>query len=207
MTMISRIFLSLILLLGLTTTAQDQTPTQIICLGDSLTAGYGVNETQAWPHLLQLKLTEAKINAKIINAGTSGNTSAGGLRKLPWLFKKSVDVLILALGANDGLRGIDTKSTHSNLKKIILAAQKKQPNIKIILAGMKVPPNMGQKFSSDFEAIFTQLTKEHNCTLIPFLLENVAGEQKLNLSDGIHPNPAGHKIISENVWKHLKELI
>ena len=207
MTMNSRIFLSLILLLCLSTTAQDKTITQIVCLGDSLTAGYGVNETQAWPHLLQLKITEAKINARIINAGTSGNTSAGGLRKLPWLFKKRVDVLILALGANDGLRGIDTKSTHENLTKIILEAQKKQPQIKIVLAGMKVPPNMGQKFSSDFEAIFTQLSKEHDCVLIPFLLNKVAGEKKLNLSDGIHPNPEGHEIICETVWKQLKELL
>ena len=112
-------FLSLILLLSLSTTAQDKKPTRIVCLGDSLTAGYGVNENQAWPHLLQLKINDFKLNASIVNAGTSGNTSAGGLRKLPWLFKKRVDILILALGANDGLRGINPKSTHANLKKII----------------------------------------------------------------------------------------
>jgi acyl-CoA thioesterase-1 len=207
MTMNSRIFLSLILLLSLSTTAQDKTPTRIVCLGDSLTAGYGVNENQAWPHLLQLKINDFKLNASIVNAGTSGNTSAGGLRKLPWLFKKRVDILILALGANDGLRGINPKSTHANLKKIILDAKKRHPKVKILLAGMKVPPNMGQKFSGDFEAIFTKLAKDHDCVLIPFLLDKVAGEQKLNLSDGIHPNPEGHKIISETVWKHLKELL
>ncbi|WDE96430.1 arylesterase [Lentisphaera profundi] len=176
---------------------------RIICLGDSLTAGYGVQESEAWPALLQKQLNKEHTDSKVINAGTSGATSAGGLRKLPWLFKKKVDVLIIALGANDGLRGLSTEVLEENLQKIITSAKKKNPSIRIILAGMKMPPNMGKEYTSKFEALYPRLAKKNDIELLPFMLEGVAGHPKMNLADGIHPNSEGHKIISNLIWKVL----
>lgn len=205
----SRIFYLLIacFTLHFTSFAQETPAIRIVCLGDSLTAGYGVNENQAWPALLQKQLDEIKSPALVINAGTSGNTSAGGLRKLPWLFKKRVDILILALGANDGLRGLNTEDTRDNLEKTILLARKKNPNIKILIAGMKVPPNMGSDYSQRFEKLFSELSQKHKCSLIPFLLEGVGGVKEFNLADGIHPNPKGHKTISKTVLMSVKDLL
>ena len=174
---------------------------RILCLGDSLTAGYGVQEDEAWPALLQKQLNNQHTNSKVINAGTSGATSAGGLRKLPWLFKKNVDVLIIALGANDGLRGLSTDVLEENLQKIITSAKKKNPSIRIILTGMKMPPNMGKEYTTNFEALYPRLAKKNNIELLPFMLEGVAGHPKMNLADGIHPNPEGHKIIANLIWE------
>ena len=178
---------------------------RILCLGDSLTAGYGVQENEAWPALLQKQVREKSPDAKIVNAGTSGATSAGGLRKLPWLFKKNVDVLIVALGANDGLRGLSTDVLEQNLQKVIDSAKKKNPDIRILIAGMKMPPNMGTEYTGKFEALYPRLAEKNKIELIPFLLDGVAGHAKMNLPDGIHPNPAGHKVICQLVWDVLKE--
>ncbi len=174
---------------------------RVLCLGDSLTAGYGVKESEAWPSLLQDKLGDEKY--LIVNAGTSGGTTAGGLRKLPWLFKKPVDVMILALGANDGLRGLDTKIMESNLQKIIDKAREKNPKVRIILAGMLMPPNMGLKYTTEFAAVYPRLAFKNDIELIPFLLMGVAGIPDKNLPDGIHPNPKGHIIISEIVHQSM----
>jgi len=178
---------------------------RILCLGDSLTAGYGVQENVAWPALLQNQVSKEFPEAKIINAGTSGATSAGGLRKLPWLFKKNVDVLIVALGANDGLRGLSTDVLEQNLQKVIDSAKKKNPKIRILIAGMKMPPNMGEDYTSKFEALYPRLAEKNKIELIPFLLDGVAGHAKMNLPDGIHPNAEGHKIICRLVWDILKQ--
>ncbi|MDD7984150.1 arylesterase [Lentisphaera marina] len=178
---------------------------RIICLGDSLTAGYGVQEDEAWPKLFQEKLKQENQPGIIVNSGSSGGTSAGGLRKLPWIFKKDVDVLILALGANDGLRGLSTTVLEQNLQAIIDYCKKHKPKIRIIIAGMKTPPNMGQEYSDSFEKVYTSLASKNKLELIPFLLEGVAGHAKMNLPDGIHPNQAGHKIICELVWNVYKK--
>jgi acyl-CoA thioesterase I len=180
---------------------------RIVCLGDSLTAGYGVQEDEAWPALLQKQFSKKYPDAKVINAGTSGATSAGGLRKLPWLFKKNVDVLIVALGANDGLRGLSTEVLEENLQKIIDSAKKKNPSIRIILAGMKTPPNMGKEYSTSFEKVYSDLAIKNKIELIPFMLEGVAGHPKMNLPDGIHPNPEGQKLICELIWQVLKKPV
>ena len=176
--------------------------TTILCLGDSLTAGYGLTKDQAYPALLQQQL-KSKGKFKVINAGVSGNTSAGGLRRVDWYFKNKIDFLILALGANDGLRGLNPKDTQDNLEKIIIKARQHNKDIKILIAGMKVPPNMGKDYSESFEKIFPALAQKNKCSLIPFLLENVGGIAKMNLPDGIHPNEAGQKELAKNILKIL----
>lgn len=180
---------------------------RILIVGDSLTEGYGVQPNQAYPHLLQLKMRqEGTKEAIVINAGTSGATSAFGLRTLKFQVKrKKPDFLILALGANDALRGITPKQTEKNLAECLKYA--KSHNIKTILVGMMAPPNYGTKFPKDFAAIFPRLQKAFSVPLIPFLLKGVAGESELNLPDGIHPNPKGYKIISEHLWESIKEHI
>ncbi|MCM8530240.1 MAG: arylesterase [Lentisphaeraceae bacterium] len=191
------------LFLTLSLLAETQT---VLCLGDSLTAGYGLQKDQAYPAIMAQELAkQGKFN--VINAGISGNTSAGGLRRVDWYFKKKIDFLILALGANDGLRGLDPKATKDNLQKIIDKAKKKNPEIKILLAGMKVPPNMGADYSKNFEAIFSDLDKANEIYLIPFLLKDVAGLKSKNLADGIHPNAEGQKQLSQNVMDVLKPLL
>jgi acyl-CoA thioesterase I len=180
--------------------------TTILCLGDSLTAGYGLEREFSYPSLLQKKIS-VKGNFKVINAGVSGNTSAGGLRRVEWYFKSKIDVLLLALGANDGLRGIETASTQKNLQMIIDKAKKMNSQVKIIIAGMKVPPNMGKEYFSSFEKIFPDLAKKNNCALIPFLLEGVGGMTKLNQADGIHPNKIGQQRLCENIYVVLKKVL
>ena len=182
-------------------TAQAQT---ILFLGDSLTEGYGINPDYAFPALIEKKVKAAgHKEAVIINGGVSGSTTASGLKRLQWYSKRKPTIMVLALGANDGLRGLKVDQSEKNLKSIIEAAQKSE--IKVILAGMKMPTNYGEDYRKKFEAIYPKLAKEYKLPLIPFLLENVGGVSKLNLPDGIHPNPEGHKILAETVWKVLKE--
>ena len=201
--MIKTILFSTLLLI---ITPVAYTQTTILCLGDSLTAGYGLDKEQAYPALLADEL-KTEGDFKVINAGVSGNTSAGGLRRMDWYFKSKIDILILALGANDGLRGLKTEATKDNLQKIITKAKNHNPKIKIIIAGMKVPPNMGKEYSQSFEKIFPEIAKENNCLLIPFLLENVGGVDEMNLPDGIHPNATGQKELSKNILKILRPVI
>jgi acyl-CoA thioesterase-1 len=179
----------------------------ILFLGNSLTAGYGLDPDQAYPSLIQQKLDSLKWHFEVVNAGLSGETSAGGLRRINWLLKRKIDVLALALGANDGLRGIAPELTVQNLQAIIDRTREKYPDVKIVIAGMEAPPNMGQDFTAKFHAIFPDLAKKNNAALIPFLLEGVGGVAELNLADGIHPNAQGHEITAENVWQVLKPVL
>ena len=182
-------------------------PRVILCLGDSLTAGYGLDQSQAYPALLQQKIDRTGWNFQVLNAGLSGETSAGGVRRLEWFLKRKIDVLILALGGNDALRGIELESTEKNLDELMTRTQAKYPSVKIIIAGMLIPPNWGSDYANKFRGIFPGLAKKHKAQLIPFLLEGVGGHPQLNFPDGIHPTAEGYQIVAENVWKVLKPLL
>jgi acyl-CoA thioesterase-1 len=179
----------------------------ILFLGDSITAGYGLEPSQAYPALIQEKINARKWPFKVVNAGQSGDTSAGGLNRMNWLLKNRIDVLVLELGGNDGLRGLPAETTRRNLQAIIDRARAKNRAVKIVLAGMMVPPNMGRDYGQKFSAIFPELAKKNNAALIPFILEKVGGARDLNLPDGIHPSAQGHEIIADNVWKVLEPIL
>lgn len=187
-------------------TKSERTRT-ILFFGNSLTAGYGLEPDQAFPALIQHRIDSLGLPYKVVNAGVSGETSAGGKSRINWLLKQPIDVFVLELGANDGLRGIDPSETYKNLQTIIQKVREKNPDAQIILAGMQIPPNMGQKYASQFKEVFTELAKEENVSLIPFLLEGVAGVPKLNQGDGIHPTVEGQKILADNVWAVMEELL
>lgn len=179
----------------------------ILVLGDSLAAGFGLEPDQAFPALLQRKIDTSRLNCSVVNAGVSGDTTASGLRRIDWLLKRRVDVLLVELGGNDGLRGIVPEATKTNLQGIIHRTQQKYPDVKIVIAGMQMPPNMGADYVERFRRVFPELSKENKAVLIPFLLEGVGGRDELNLPDGIHPTAAGQEIVAENVWKVLKPLL
>ncbi|HKI43695.1 MAG TPA: arylesterase [Balneolales bacterium] len=183
--------------------------TTVLFLGDSITAGLGVGENNAYPAIIQHKVDSLGWNVDVINAGLSGETSAGGLRRVNWLIRqwRRIDVMVLELGANDGLRGIDPKSTKKNLQEIIDTVKAKNPGVRIILAGMQVPPNLGQQYTTEFKDIYPELAKTDHTLLIPFLLQGVGGVPSLNQGDGIHPNIKGHKIVAQNVWEVLKPVL
>jgi len=197
---------SLLILFSVLSGATANEPV-ILFLGDSITAGYGLELTQAYPALLQEKIDATGWRFKVINAGQSGDTSAGGLNRMDWLLRNRVDVLVLELGANDGLRGLPVETTRKNLQAIIDRAKTKYPQAKIVIAGMKVPPNMGRDYSEKFEAIYPALAKKNKAPLIPFILESVGGVRELNLADGIHPTAKGHQIVAANVWKVLEPVL
>ena len=179
----------------------------ILFFGNSLTAGLGLDPTQAFPNLIQQKIDEIGAGYTVINAGLSGETSAGGLNRIDWVMNQPFDIFMLELGANDGLRGLPLESTISNLQGIIYKVKGKNPDVKILIAGMMVPPNMGADYGNDFLHVYTDLAEKNSALLIPFLLGGVAGNPDLNLADGIHPNIEGHKIVADNVWKVLKPLL
>jgi len=187
--------------------AIDSTEITVLFFGDSITAGNGIAKEKAFPALIQQKIDSLNVNATVINGGLSGETSAGGVRRVDWLLQKPVDILILELGGNDGLRGIDPAETKKNLATIIRKARDKYPRIKIILAGMQVPPNLGTTYTEKFKAIYPALAREFNVNLIPFILKDVAGVDSLNQEDGIHPTEEGHAIIADTVWEPLKALL
>jgi len=180
---------------------------RVLFFGDSLTAGYGIDPDLAYPALIQEKIDAANYNAQVVVGAVSGDTSAGGLRRIDWMLRKPVDIFVLALGANDGLRGVDTKATESNLQKTIDKVRAKYPDAAIIIAGMRLPPSLGQQYTKAFAAIYPRLAEQNKAELIPFLLEGVGGMIEFNLADRIHPNPAGHKILAENVWDSLQPLL
>ncbi len=182
-------------------------PKVILFYGDSLTAGYGLSTEEAFPTIVGKKLNEKGKVTKVVNAGLSGETSAGGLNRLDWVLKQPIDVFVLELGANDGLRGLPLTETEKNLQLIIDKVTAKYPAVKIVIAGMLVPPNMGPDYTAAFRKIFPDLAKKNKATLIPFLLQGVAGDEKLNIGDGIHPNVEGHKIVADNVLKVLEPLL
>ena len=185
----------------------SETPKVILFFGDSLTAGYGLSTAEAFPSLIEKRLNSNGRSVKVINAGLSGETSAGGLSRIDWVLRQRIDVFVLELGANDGLRGLPVDQTQKNLEAIIAKVRKKNPDVKIVVAGMMVPPNLGPDYTKKFHEIFATVAKKHDATLIPFLLEDVAGEEKLNLADGIHPNVEGHKIVAKNVFRIIEPLI
>jgi acyl-CoA thioesterase I len=179
----------------------------ILVFGNSLTAGLGVEPDEAFPALIGNKIDSLNLPYEVINAGLSGETTAAGKERINWLLKQKVDVFVLELGANDGLRGIPLTETRKNLQSIIDQVKAKYPDAKLVMTGMEVPPNMGSKYASEFRVIFRDLAKKNNMALVPFLLEKVGGVPELNQSDGIHPTPEGHKILADNVWVVLKELL
>jgi acyl-CoA thioesterase-1 len=182
-------------------------PKVVLVLGDSVAAGYGIDPSEAFPARIQEKIAAKGWNFKVVNAGQSGDTSAGGLGRMDWLLKNRVDVLVLELGANDGLRGVPAEVTAKNLQAIIDRTKAKYPEAKIVIAGMKVPPNMGRDYGRRFESIFSELAQRNKAALIPFILEGVGGVQKLNLPDGIHPTAKGHEIAAANLWKVLEPVL
>jgi acyl-CoA thioesterase-1 len=179
----------------------------ILFLGDSLTAGLGLKPEQAYPALIEEKIREKKLPFEVINAGVSGDTTAGGLARLDWVLQKKIDVLVLALGANDGLRGLPMPQTKANLQAIIDRVKAKNPMVKIVIAGMQIPPNMGDDYSGTFRAIFADLARANDAALVPFLLEGVAGHDDLNQGDHIHPTAVGQQILAENVWRVLEPVL
>jgi acyl-CoA thioesterase I len=201
------IFLALSLLISRGLSMAAPAPRVVLFLGDSITAGYGLDPSQAFPALIQQKIDAQRWNFKVINAGQSGDTSAGGLGRMDWLLKNKIDVLVLELGANDGLRGLPVENSKKNLQAIIDRTKDKYPEAKVIIAGMKVPPNMGGDYGRKFEAVFVDLAKNNNAPLIPFILEGVGGLPELNLADGIHPTAKGHEIVADNVWKVLEPVL
>ncbi|MES2766834.1 MAG: arylesterase [Bacteroidota bacterium] len=187
----------------------DQTTSfkNILFLGNSITAGFGVELSEAFPALIQQKIDSLKLPFKSINAGVSGETSAGGLRRIDWLLKEKIDIMVLELGANDGLRGVPVEDTRKNLQAIIDRTKSTYPDVKIILAGMQLPPNLGQKYTADFKNMYSDLAQKNGLAFIPFILEKVGGVVKLNQQDGIHPTAEGHRIVAENVWAILKPVL
>ena len=176
-------------------------------MGDSIAAGYGVEPDEAFPAVLQRKIEKAGLNYKIVNAGLSGDTTAGGLRRVSWLLRRPVDILLLELGGNDGLRGISPEETRRNLNGIIAKTKEKYPQALIVVAGMQMPNNMGEEYTQAYREVFPAVAAEHKAVLVPFLLEGVGGTAEFNQEDRIHPTPAGHQIVAENVWRVLKPVL
>lgn len=179
----------------------------ILFFGTSLTAGMGLDPQEAYPAVIQQKIDSLDWNYTVVNAGLSGETTASGKNRLNWVLKQNTDVFVLELGANDGLRGIALSETRRNLQTIIDQVKMKNPDIKIVLAGMQIPPNMGEAYTSEFRKIFPELAKENDAALIPFLLRDVGGIPELNQEDGIHPTREGQIILAKNVWEVLQPLL
>jgi len=185
----------------------SEEPKTILCYGNSLTAGYGLDPEFSYPSILDSLIRESGKKYQVINAGLSGETSAGGLGRINWVLKNHVDIFVLELGANDGLRGLPLYQTKQNLQAILKKVKNKYPDATLVIAGMMVPPNMGPEYSSDFVKLFPDIATENNALLIPFLLEDVAGIPELNLSDGIHPNRQGQEIVAKNVFEILQPIL
>lgn len=179
----------------------------IIFFGNSLTAGYGLSPAQAFPALIQAKIDSLQLPYTVVNAGVSGETSSGGASRVDWILRQSPDVFVLELGANDGLRGIPVAQTRQSLQTIIDKVKAKNPAVQLVLAGMQLPPNMGQAYTGQFRALYGELAEKNGAALIPFLLEGVGGEARLNQEDGIHPTAEGHQIVAQNVWQVLGPLL
>lgn len=203
----------LILALGLACTsdallAGDEPPRRrIVILGDSLTAGFGVDPSEAYPALVQKRIDSLGLPFVVVNAGVSGDTTSGGLRRIDWVLKQPVDVFVLALGGNDGLRGISPPLTRSNLMAILDKVVARNPQAALVLAGMQMPPNMGPDYTREFQALFPEVARAKAATLIPFLLEGVGGKPEMNQPDQIHPTPEGHAILSQTVLQTLLPIL
>ena len=181
----------------------------LVFFGDSLTAGYGLPDpdTQSYPALIQRRIDAEHLPWRVVNAGLSGETSAGGLRRVDWVLHQKIDLFVLELGGNDGLRGTPLGATEANLQGIIDHVRAKYPSAGIILAGMRMPGNLGPEYTEGFGAIYPELARKNRLPLIPFLLDGVAGRQDLNQADGIHPTPAGEIVIADDVWKAIRPML
>jgi acyl-CoA thioesterase-1 len=184
-------------------------PRTIVFFGDSLTAGYGLDDParEAYPALVQEKIDAAHLPWRVVNAGLSGETTSGGLRRVDWILRQPIDIFVLALGANDGLRGIEPAVSAANLQAIIDRVRAKHPAIPIVVAGMQMPPNMGEDYAREFAAMYPAIAAKNHVVLIPFLLAGVGGHAELNQPDGIHPTAAGAAVVAENVWVALHPLL
>jgi acyl-CoA thioesterase-1 len=208
---VTRVRAALLLALGWASalSVQAQPARTIVFFGDSLTAGYGLADpdAQSYPAQIQRKIDAAHLPWRVVNAGLSGETSAGGLRRVDWVLNQRADVFVLELGANDGLRGTSPSATEANLQAIIDRVHSKYPDARIVLAGMRMPPNMGADFAGEFQAIYPALAKKDGITLIPFLLDGVAMKPDLNQGDGIHPTASGAAIVADGVWKTILPIL
>jgi len=198
-------FFIIITFLSLNLSAQEQET--ILFFGDSITAGYGLTEEQAFPAIIQQKIDSLGLNYKVINSGLSGETTAGGLRRIDWVLQQHVDIFVLELGGNDGLRGINPLNSKQNLQGIMDKVRETYPEADILLTGMEAPPNMGQTYTSRFREIYTELRNENEVSFMPFILEGVAGDPDLNQSDGIHPTEAGHRVVADDLWEYLRPML
>ena len=180
---------------------------RLLFFGNSLTAGYGVEPEQAFPALIGDKIDSLKLGYEVVNAGLSGETTAGGRSRVGWILRRPVDVFVLELGGNDGLRGLPLSATRANLQGIIDTVRRRSPGAQIVLAGMQIPPNLGQAYATDFKALYQEIATKNKLVLIPFLLEGVGGDRALNQPDGIHPTPTGHRIVARTVWAVLQPLL
>jgi acyl-CoA thioesterase-1 len=202
----SHLIPTLLICVSTLTSAFADTPHRVLILGDSLTEGYGLAKDDAFPSILEQELKkDGYPQTQIINAGISGSTSSSGLSRFKWSLKGKPDILILALGANDGLRGLSPAEMKKNLKAVIDLA--KQNHVRVLLVGMKAPPNLGKTYTSAFNKVFIDLSKEEKVPLIPFLLVGIAGDSALNQTDGIHPNEKGHRLMASTVKKYLEPLL
>ena len=179
----------------------------IAALGTSLTAGLGVDPSEAWPALLQRKLDSAGLDYRVQNAGVSGETSAGALARIDWVLRQPATVLIVETGANDGLRGLDPAALAANLDSLLARARQQDPDMQLVVVGMEAPPNLGARYTAAFRAVYPEMARKHDAILVPFLLDQVAGIDTLNVSDGIHPNAQGHVIMAETVWRAIRPLL
>ena len=186
--------------------AADPRPV-VLFLGDSLTAGYGLPADEAFPARIQERIERAGLGYRVVNAGVSGDTSAGGLRRIDWLLRQPVAVLVLELGANDMLRGQDLDALRANLRGILEATRAARPDASLVIAGMRAPPNLGAAYVTGFEAVFAELADETGAALIPFVLEGVAAVPELNQADGIHPTARGQRRVAETVWRTLEPIL
>ncbi|MFT4611697.1 MAG: acyl-CoA thioesterase-1 [Glaciecola sp.] len=186
----------------------DKKTKTILCFGDSITAGYGLDDSNdAFPEVLQQKIDSLDLNYTVVNSGLSGETTAGGKSRIYWILNQDIDIFLLELGANDGLRGVPLSETRANLQSIIETVKEKSPETRIILAGMELPPNMGQDYTSEFRALFLEIATQNDLPFIPFILKGVGGIEALNQSDGIHPTIEGHKVVANTVWSILEPLL
>ncbi len=179
----------------------------ILFIGTSLTAGLGLEPEQSYPALIQERINSAELNYRVVNAGVSGETSAGALGRLAWLLRQPMDIVVIETGANDGLRALSVNTMRANIDSIITRVKKAHPAARIVLVGMEAPTNLGVRYTGRFREVYPDLAEEHDVTLVPFLLDDVAAQPALNQGDGVHPNEAGARILADNVWKVLRPLL
>lgn len=204
-----RFFALILVLAGAAAARGADAPRTLVFFGDSLTAGYGLDDptSESYPALVQQRIDESRRPWRVVNAGLSGETSSGGLRRIDWVLRQPVDVFVLALGANDGLRGLEPAVTAANLQAIVDRVRTKYPSARIVIAGMQMPPTMGDAYAREYAAVFPSLAAKNHLILIPFLLDGVATKPELNQPDGLHPNAAGAAKVAETVWQALLPLL